>query len=264
MQIISELQRYNSCAVWLESLRSKSTKYVYSIHLSLFCKFHNVTPDNLLELSNSVGQLKTMILNYIIHLKKVAKNSAGKPMKGEISVNSVKLYLRGVKSFFEFNEITLPWSKIAKFYPDDVTNPYRSYTKDEIMKLLSVADPRDRCIILLMASSGIRVGAIPSLKVKSIKRLDNGIGLITVYPESKDSVYVSLVTPEFLASLDQYLNYRKSQGEKITPEFWLIRDKFATFSKKTNKPLPISVYSSNKQMRFLLRKAGLISELKTR
>lgn len=50
-----------------------------------------------------------MILNYIIHLKKVAKNSAGKPMKGEISVNSVKLYLRGVKSFFEFNEITLPW-----------------------------------------------------------------------------------------------------------------------------------------------------------
>jgi hypothetical protein len=44
MQILSELQRYNSCSVWLEGLRSKSTKYVYSIHLSLFCKFHNVTP----------------------------------------------------------------------------------------------------------------------------------------------------------------------------------------------------------------------------
>jgi integrase len=198
-----------------------------------------------------------MILNYIIHLKKVAKNSAGKPMKGEISVNSIKPYLAGVKSFLEFNEIALPWSKITKFYPDAVTNPYRSYTKEEIIKLLSVADPRDRCIILLMASSGIRVGAIPSLKVKSIRRLDNGIGLVTVYPESKDSVYVSLVTPEFLASLDQYLNYRRSQGEKITAESWLIRDKFATFSKKTNKPMPVSVYSSNKQMRFLLRKAGL-------
>jgi hypothetical protein len=73
----------------------------------------------------------------------------------------------------------------------------------------------------------------------------------------KDSVYVSLVTPEFLASLDQYLDYRKSQGEKITVESWLIRDKFATFSKRTNKPKPISVYSSNKQMRFLIRKAGL-------
>jgi integrase len=81
------------------------------------------------------------------------------------------------------NEIALPWSKIARFYPEDVTNPYRSYTKDEIMKLLLVADARDRCIILLMASSGIRVGTIPSLKVNSIRRLDNGIGVVTVYPE---------------------------------------------------------------------------------
>ena len=183
MQILLQLQRYNSCAMWLESLRSKNTKNAYRVHLSLFCKFHNVTPDHLLELNSLGGQLNTMILNYIIYLKKVAKNSAGKPTKGEISVNSIKLYLSGIRSFFEFNEIALPWSKIAKFYADTVTNPYRSYTKDEIMKLLSVADPRDRCIILLMASSGIRVGAIQSLKVKSITRLDNVIGLVTVYPE---------------------------------------------------------------------------------
>jgi hypothetical protein len=98
MQILAELGRYNSCILWLESLKSKSTKNVYSIHLSLFCKFYNVTPDQLLELNNSMGQLKTMILNYIIHLKKVAKKSAGKPMKGELSVNSIKLYLTGVRS----------------------------------------------------------------------------------------------------------------------------------------------------------------------
>lgn len=235
----------------LKSLDQKAPKK------SIAFTFHNVTPDRLLELNNSVGQLKTMILDCIIYLKKVAKKSAGKPTKGQISVNSIKLYLNGIKSFFEFNEVALPWSKITKFHPDAVSNSYRSYTKDEIIKLLGVADPRDRCIILLMASSGIRVGAIPSLKINSIRRLDNGIGLVTVYPESKDSVYVSLVTPEFLASLDQYLNYRRSQGEKITSESWLIRDKFATFSKRTNKPKPISVNSSNKQMRFLLRKASL-------
>jgi integrase len=198
-----------------------------------------------------------MILNYIIHLKKIAKKSAGKPKMGELSVNSIKLYLKGVKSFLEFHEIPLPWKKIAKFYPDDVTNSYRSYTKEEIKKLLSVADPRDRCIILLMASSGIRVGAIQTLTLSSIRRLDSGIGLLTVYPESKNFVYVALVTPEFLSSLDEYLNYRKTQGEKITNESWLVRDKFATFSKKTNRPIPISVYSLNKQMRFLIRRAGL-------
>ncbi len=206
----------------LKALRSKSTKHAYSIHLS-FCKFHSVTPDRLLELNDSVGEL------YIIHLKKAAKNSAGKPTKGEISVNSIKFYLNGIKSFFEFHEIPLPWKKIGKFYPNDVTNSYRSYTKEEIKKLLSVADPRDRCVILLMASSGIRVGAIESLKVLSVKRLGNDIGVVTVYPESKGSVYTALVTPEFLASLDEYLKYRKSQGEMVTAESWLIRDKFATF-----------------------------------
>jgi Phage integrase family len=151
----------------------------------------------------------------------------------------------------------LPWNKIAKFLPDDVTNSYRSYTKEEIKKLLSIADPRDRCIILLMASSGIRVGAIQTLKVKSVKRLDGEVGIVTVYPESKDSVYATLVRPEFLTSLDEYLKYRQSQGEKITDESWLIRDKFATFSNKTNKPTPPSNKSINKQMRFLVRKAGL-------
>ncbi|MFZ0220446.1 MAG: hypothetical protein WAM42_01970 [Candidatus Nitrosopolaris sp.] len=71
-----------------------------------------------------------MILNYIIHLKKIAKQSAGKPKTGELSVNSIKHYLKGIKSFLEFNEIALPWNKIAKFLPDDVTNSYRSYTKE--------------------------------------------------------------------------------------------------------------------------------------
>jgi len=70
-----------------------------------------------------------MILNYVIHLKKIAKQSAGKPRKGELSVNSVKLYLKGVKSFLEFNEIALPWKKIAKFYPDDVTYHWKIYNQ---------------------------------------------------------------------------------------------------------------------------------------
>jgi integrase len=255
MSNLQPLREYVACTLWLESLKSKSTLTAYTTHLSLFCKFHNTDPDQLIQLN--VTQIKTTILNYIIHLKKIAKQSAGKPTKGELSVNSIKLYLIGVKSFLEFNEIALPWKKISKFYPDDVTNSYRSYTKEEIKKLLSVADPRDRCIILLMASSGIRVGAIQSLKIKSIKRLDGEVGIVTVYPESKGSVYTTLVTPEFLASLDEYIKYRKSQGEKITAESWLIRDKFATFSNKTNRPIPPSDKSIRKQMCFLIRKAGL-------
>ena len=66
---------------------------------------------------------------------------------------------------------------------------------------------------------------------------------------------------EFLTSLDEYLKYRKSQGEKVTAESWLIRDKFAAFSRKTNRPMPPSGESIRKQMSFLLKKAGLPLEV---
>ena len=76
--------------------------------------------------------------------------------------------MAGVQSFLEFNDIVLNWKKIAKYYPEPVYNNLRAYTREEIAKVLTVADLRDRCIILLMTSAGLRVGAIKSLKLKNI------------------------------------------------------------------------------------------------
>jgi integrase len=233
MPLIDILENYSSCTVWLEGFKSKSTKKAYSIHLSLFCKFYSLNPDQIKE--TEPGQLKTMIFNYIINLKKAAKQNAGKPKMGSLSVNSIKYYITGIQSFLEFHELILPWKKIAKFYPEDVTNSYRGYTKEEIAKLLSVADLRDRCMILLMAASGIRVGAIPFLRVSSLSKLDEGVGFLTVYSGTKHS-YVTLVTPEFITTIEEYLEFRRRQGERILSESPLIRDKFSTFGKTTIKP----------------------------
>jgi integrase len=167
--------------------------------------------------------------------------------------------LTGVQSFLEFNDIVLNWKRIAKYCPEPVTNNLRAYTKGEIAKLLTMADLRDRCIILLMASTGMRVGAIKSLKLKHITRLqhESNIGLISIYPESKDHRYNALMTQECMASIDEYIDYRRKQYEKITEDSYIIRDKYATFSKSTNRPKPLTEHTINKQMKFLLRKAGL-------
>jgi integrase len=149
-----ELDSYNSCKIWLEGYDSQATKKLYRVHLSLFCKYHNIDPDSLIQIKPE--QIKTMVLNYVIHLKKVAKQSSSKARSGEISVNSIKTYLGGVQSFLESNDIVLNWKKIAKYYPEQVTNNLRAYTKEEIAKFLSMADLRDRCLILLMASTGMR------------------------------------------------------------------------------------------------------------
>ncbi len=251
------IENHRSCQIWLEGYNSPSTKKAYKIHLSLFCRYHNIDPDSLVQLR--VEQIKTMVINYIIHLKKVAKQSSGKARTGELSVNSVKIYLKGVQSFLESNDILLNWKRITKYCPEQVTNSLRAYTKEEIAKLLTIADLRDRCIILLMASTGMRVGAIKSLKLKHITRLqhESNIGLVSIYPESKDHRYNALMTQECMALIDEYIDFRRKQHEKITEESHIIRDKFATFSKSTNRPKPLTEHTINKQMKFLLRKADL-------
>src|SRR5919198_6697694 len=63
-----------------------------------------------------------------------------------------------------------------------------------------------------------------------------------------------------MATIDEYMDYRRKQHEKITNESYIIRDKFATFSKNTNRSKSLAEHTINKQMKFLLRKAGLSYE----
>jgi hypothetical protein len=107
---------------------SPATKNAYKIHLSLFCKYPNIDPDSLIQLKKP-EQIKNMVLNYIIHLKKNAKQSVGKAKRGEISVNS-RYYLHGIQSFLDFNEIMLNWKKIIKYCPEEVSNNLRGYTRE--------------------------------------------------------------------------------------------------------------------------------------
>ena len=81
-----ELESYNSCKIWLEGYNSQATKKLYRIHLSLYCKYHSIDPDSLIQLKTE--QIRSIVLNYIIYLKKNAKQSVGKAKHGEISVTS--------------------------------------------------------------------------------------------------------------------------------------------------------------------------------
>ena len=66
----------------------------------------------------------------------------------------------------------------------------RSYTYEEIGKMLEVADERMRAVILILASTGIRVGALPFIKLRNLK--DNKL---TVY-ERLGEEYLTFTTPE--------------------------------------------------------------------
>lgn len=115
--------------------------------------------------------------------------------------------------------------------------------------------------------TGIRKGAIPFLRVGSLKKvteyfdvkgqrrqLDNHVYKLTVY-EGEDEEYYTFMTNEAAKALETYLELRRQAGEEITPDSPLIRDAFNPFNVK--EPKPITIASLDMMFTRMLRATGL-------
>jgi integrase len=100
----------------------------------------------------------------------------------------------------------------------------RAYTYQEIKKILDISDLRMKTIILLMASSGMRIGAIPLLRLRNVEKVDS-VYKIIVY-EGTNEQYYTFCTPECASFIDAYLEHRKQNGENLHKDSFLIRDQF--------------------------------------
>jgi integrase len=98
-----------------------------------------------------------------------------------------------------------------------------------------------RITILLLASSGLRKGALPGLKKKHLKYIEKyGLYQITAYPKAKER-YVTFCTPECATEINNYFDYRRSCGEVIDDESPVIRDTFDPRNlDKVKNPIPIT------------------------
>ena len=104
----------------------------------------------------------------------------------------------------------------------------RAPTIEETKKLIDYPDRRIKTIILVMASSGIRIGAWDYLKWKHVTPIKNEKGQIIaakiiVYAGDVEEYY-SFITPEAYNSLREWMDFRASYSEKVTEDSWLMRD----------------------------------------
>ena len=84
----------------------------------------------------------------------------------------LNLIFCALKHFYVMNDIRINKEKIGKFLGESGRkNTDRGYTHEEIKKILDVADLRMKSIILLMASTGIRIGAVADLKLKHLEEI---------------------------------------------------------------------------------------------
>lgn len=85
-----------------------------------------------------------------------------------LSTRSIHTMLYGIYHLYKMNDIILNTGKINMFIGEPTLKQTdRPYTHEEIQKILNVSDLRMKVVVGLMASAGLRIGAITGLKFVS-------------------------------------------------------------------------------------------------
>jgi hypothetical protein len=201
-----------------------------------------------------------------IQINEYMRKQKTRAERKEISESTLPNYWKPIKLFCEENDIALNFRKISRRIPrgrsaaDD-----RIPTFQEIKRLLEYPDRRVRIAVLVMATSGARIGAfdylnwghIEPLKKKEERTEDQGgdeagegaggnhhvhlhphllsslsssspvvaAAKIKIYAGTKDE-YFSFITQECYSEIKEYIEFRESSGEKITRDSPLLRDLF--------------------------------------
>jgi integrase len=211
---------------FINSIHSPATLQNYEFVLKKFMQYHKVqNVDQLLSLggdttanSTNFTGIEDKVIDWLVYLRST------------ITYGSRYMYMSALLSFYEVNDISLRKKRIARFLGVQSTRKHndRAYTTEEIKKMLDHAtDIRTKVIVLLLASSGIRLGAVAELKIKHLQKIqDYNLYKITVYHNTREE-YFTYCTPECASAIDDYLNYRQAKcSEKITDESPLIREHF--------------------------------------
>jgi integrase len=178
-------------------------------------------------------------------------------LRKQKSPATVSAYVAAVRKFYSMNDIQLNWDKIHSFEGEKEKQAEdRPYTHSEIQTLIQKTSPRNRAIILLMASSGLRVGAVPLLRIRDLEPIDNySIYKINVYTKSKKSRYFSFCSSECRKEIDAYLEWRKRWGERLQDDSPVFRKEYNTEGKIQVRPLTDKAIKSF--MDVLLKDTGL-------
>ena len=212
-----------------------------------YLRLPNGSYDKLLQKNPKLIQMD--ICDFITHYRKSGR-----------SHSSISGYVAGLRKFYDMNEIELNWRIIRSRQGEmEKTIEDRPYTHSEIQMLLDKANYRNRSIILLMASAGLRMGAIPALKMKDLEAIDShSIYKINIYGRSVKSRYFSFCTPECRKWIDLYLDYRRRWGERITDDSPLFRAEYnAHASPAKSKIAPVTKDAIHQFMNALLKNTGL-------
>ena len=97
------------------------------------------------------------------------------------------------------------------------------------MKKLTIefSDQRLKTAFLILASTAMRIGALPFLKISDLERKED-LYKVTVYSGDKEQ-YITFCTPECAKEIDSFLESRKRKGEHITSDSYVLVKRFSKY-----------------------------------
>jgi len=208
------VEKPRSLLIFEESIKSEETKKTYFFALEKFRKFASVgNYDDLLKADEK--SIQRLLEDFVIHLK------------GKISPNTFNTQLAPVFLFYQVNDVNINKIRIKKMFPAKVKRSgYNAYSREDIQKMLnSTNSKRTKACIMIFASTGCRSGGLCDLKIKDVENYNDGCKMVTFY-SGDPSEYVTFLTPEASKSLDDYLDERIQNHERIQPESPLIRENY--------------------------------------
>jgi hypothetical protein len=163
--------------------------------------------DLLLHASTNPRLIEAQIIDYIMTLR-----------KDGVAFTTIQFFIAPILTFYSLNDVVLNRRKITRYFGEyKRVVKDRAYTTEEIHRALQTADERMRMIILLLCSTGCRIGSLPSITLGNLTKLDYDMYKIIIY-EGTNNEYYTFCTPEAGQAVDDYLAYRQRCGEKLSFE----------------------------------------------
>lgn len=213
MVILAQIEETRSYQIFLDTLKSDATKnnYIYWLNKYLeWKKYQN--HDELIK--DTPDKIQTDIEDYVRFMKDKNKS------KGAIKITIYALF-----HFFGMNRVILNERIIKKLVPEEDAKSRKTYSTEDVKKIIEAIEiskikkhkkwyfrkPRAKALILFLASSGVRLGSIPDVKIGHLEKIQDCY-CVRIYAETRYE-YLTFLTPEATYALDQYLKTRKNLGK---------------------------------------------------
>lgn len=235
---------------WFNHINAKdSTQRIYNIAIIKYMQYHDMS------LSDLLSEAEKDIIEGVIPRKRRIKSRIidfRNSLEGK-SDNTQHNYVSAVRSFYKSMDVELPSNKRYEQTAILEENKFTGMERSEIKRVLKYANPRDKAITLLIASSGTAANELTKLtKEDFYDGFDRESGICTFYIRRAKTLgdYHTYCTPEASAAIQEYINTR----EDDLP--WL----FVAFIKERSETVQLTTNSITSIYRRLARKTGNAGE----